>query len=79
MGRAVVSQESLVLNTLHRLLRGVACEVPQARGYPLSHWSASDLRPEILKGGIVEGISVRQVGRFLKRSAAQAASEPLLA
>jgi len=57
----------------------VACEEPRVSGYPLSHWSASDLRREILKRGIVEAISVRQVGRFLKRGPNQAASEPLLA
>ncbi len=57
----------------------VGCEAPQASGYPVSHWSASDLRREILKRGLVEDISVRQVGRFLKSGAAKASSEPLLA
>jgi transposase len=46
------------------LIIALACEVPQASGYPVSHWSASDLRREIKKRGIVAEISVRQVGRF---------------
>ncbi len=57
----------------------LACELPQASGYAVSHWSASDLRREILKRRIVESISVRQVGRFLKRGPTQTASEPVLA
>lgn len=57
----------------------LACEEPAASGYPVSHWSASDLRREVLKRGLVEAISVRQVGRFLKRGSNQAAPKPLLA
>lgn len=45
----------------------VACKLPSELGVPVSHWSASDLRRQVLKQGIVEEISVRQVGRFLKR------------
>jgi putative transposase len=45
----------------------VACKLPKELGVPVSHWSASDLRRQVLKEGIVEEISVRQVGRFLKR------------
>jgi putative transposase len=57
----------------------LACEPPSASGYPLTHWSASDLRREILKRRLVPDISVRQVGRFLKRGATQTTSEPVLA
>jgi putative transposase len=45
----------------------VSCEPPEACGYPISHWTPSDLRLEVIKRGIVQDISVRQIGRFLKR------------
>ena len=44
----------------------IACEDPQARGYPVSHWTPHEVAAEAVKRGIVESISVRQVGRFLK-------------
>jgi len=44
----------------------IACESPEASGYPISHWSAKEIRLEAIKRGIVEDISERQVGRFLK-------------
>jgi transposase len=45
----------------------LACEVPEASGYPVSHWTPSEVAQEAIKRGIVERISERQVGRFLKR------------
>jgi len=45
----------------------LACEVPEASGYPVSHWTPAEVAQEAIKRGIVEGISERQVGRFLKR------------
>ena len=57
----------------------VGCEEPKASGYPVSHWTPGDLRREVIKRQIVETISARQVGRFLKRSQPQAASVALLA
>jgi len=45
----------------------IACEDPEASGYPISHWTAKDVAQESLKRGIVARISQRQVGRFLKR------------
>ena len=45
----------------------IACEDPQVSGYPVSHWTPHEVAAEALKRGIVESISVRQVGRFLKR------------
>lgn len=56
-----------------------ACEVPEASGLPLSHWSARDLAREAVKRGLVPAISPRSVGRFLKRIGPQAASRPALA
>jgi putative transposase len=57
----------------------VACEEPQASGLPITHWTPQDLADEVVKRGIVERISARSAGRFLKRGRSQAASEPLLA
>ena len=45
----------------------VACEDPQTSGYPLSLWTPKEVAQEVVKRGIVNRISVRQVGRFLKR------------
>ena len=45
----------------------VACEDPQTSGYPISHWTPKEVAQEVVKRGIVNCISIRQVGRFLKR------------
>ena len=57
----------------------VACEDPEASGRPVTHWTPPELADEVVKRGIVESISPRQVGRFLKIGRTPAASEPLLA
>ncbi len=57
----------------------LACEKPQASQRPVSHWSARELADEAIKRGIVEKISPRSVGRFLKGSNFTATSPPLLA
>jgi len=58
----------------------VACEPPDGDSQrPISHWTARELRDEVVRREIVENISVRQVGRFFKRSRLQAALEPVLA
>lgn len=57
----------------------LACEQPEELGLPFSHWSARDLRDEVVKRGIVSSISVRQVGRFFKRCPAQASQSRVLA
>lgn len=56
----------------------VACEDPQECGVPLSQWTPSALRNEVIKRDIVTDISVRQVGRFLKRSRFETSSSALL-
>ncbi|MEM9219068.1 MAG: IS630 family transposase [Cyanobacteria bacterium P01_F01_bin.150] len=43
----------------------LACEAPQASGYPISHWSAREIAIEASKRGIVESISERSVNRLL--------------
>ena len=60
-------------------LIAVACESPEASGRPVSHWTPRELAEEVIKRGIVDRISTRSVGRFLKRSGCKAASVPLLA
>lgn len=45
----------------------LACKKPQDFAIPVSHWSAADLQREVIKQKIIPKISVRQVGRFLKR------------
>jgi DNA-binding NarL/FixJ family response regulator len=46
----------------------MACEDPAKFNLPFSHWTPSLLQAEVIKLGIAEGISVRQIGRFLKRT-----------
>lgn len=57
----------------------IACEKPDDSGYPLSHWTLQALRAEAIKRRIIEQISVRHIGRFLKRSGSATTSSALLA
>lgn len=57
----------------------VACEPPEKCGRPVTHWTPRELADEVKKRAIVESISVRQVGRFLKDGGTEAASQSLLA
>jgi transposase len=57
----------------------LACESPQTSGYPVSHWTPTELAAEAIKRGIVQRISPSSVGRFLKGSYFTASSSPLLA
>ena len=45
----------------------LACERPEESDRPVTHWSQQELADEAMKRGIVEQISQRSVGRFLKR------------
>lgn len=45
----------------------LACERPSKSDRPVTHWSQQELADEAMKRGIVEPISQRSVGRFLKR------------
>jgi putative transposase len=60
-------------------LLAVACEPPEESGRPVTHWTPRELADEVKKRGIVESISPRHVGRFLKYGRTPAASQPLLA
>jgi putative transposase len=44
----------------------VACEDPADSGRPVSHWTPREVAEEVRKRGLVETISTRSVGRFLK-------------
>jgi transposase len=57
----------------------LACEDPMKIGLPFSHWTPGSLQIEVIKIGIVEKISVRQVGRFLKREGFTTAQKSELA
>lgn len=57
----------------------VACEPPENSGRPVTHWTPGELADEVQKRGIVDSISVRQVGRFLKSGRFEAASQSVLA
>lgn len=56
----------------------LACEEPGASSRPISQWSQREIADEIIKRGIVETISPRQAGRFLKRGRSQATPDSLL-
>jgi putative transposase len=57
----------------------LACTPPPDSQRPTTHWTPRELADEAVKRKLVSSISPRTVGRFLKASAAQTASEPLLA
>ena len=57
----------------------LACELPASSSRPISQWSPGELVQEAVKRGIVEQISPRSVGRFLKRGRPTTASQSLLA
>jgi len=44
----------------------LACEPPADSGRPITAWTARELADEAVQRGIVESISARSVGRFLK-------------
>jgi putative transposase len=46
----------------------LACENPEDSKRPISHWSQRELADEVLKRNLIDSISPRSVGRFLKRS-----------
>ncbi len=56
----------------------LACEKLPESERPVSHWTATELAQEAVKRSIVEKISARSVGRFLKRSDFTTTSSSLL-
>jgi putative transposase len=57
----------------------VACEDPHESGRPISHWTPRELAEEVVKRKIVDEISPRTVGRFLKSGRPEAAFDAVLA
>ncbi len=57
----------------------VACESPVESKRPISHWTPRELADEAMRRKIVERISSRSVGRFLKSSGFTTASSRVLA
>lgn len=57
----------------------MACEEPSQSGRPVSHWTSKDLAEEAVNRGIVDRISPRSVGRFLKRGYPTTSPSSLLA
>lgn len=47
----------------------VACEKPELSGRPITHWTHSELRDEVIHRGIVNDISVSRIGHFLREAA----------
>jgi hypothetical protein len=45
--------------------KAVACELPATRGVPLSRWSLTELREELLSSGLVGDVSVTTLWRWL--------------
>jgi putative transposase len=72
-GPATFSPEQIVQ------IVALACEPPSKSDRPISHWTHAELADEVKKRRIVEAISPRSVGRFLKGSGPPASQEPLLA
>jgi len=56
----------------------LACEEPSKFDLPFSHWTPRLLQIEAVKLGIVDSISVRQVGRFLKGAGLTTAPKQML-
>ena len=57
----------------------VACENPAEAGRPISQWTPREVADEVIQRGIVETISTRSVGRFLKSGGFTASSGGVLA
>lgn len=60
-------------------IMALACQDPETTGRPTSHWTPTELAEEARKQGIVETISPRTVGRFLKGSGSAAPRGAVLA
>jgi putative transposase len=57
----------------------VACQPPEEVDCPVTHWTPKELANEVVKQEIVESISVRHIGRFLKGVELKTASNQILA
>ena len=48
-------------------IEALACEKPEERGRPITHWTAREIADELKKRKIVKEISPRHAARLLKR------------
>jgi hypothetical protein len=82
---AISSRQKNILEQIARRttnpyrLVAIACEDPGQSERPVTHWTRKELADEAVKRGIVEQISPRSVGRFLKRGYLTTPSQSLLA
>ena len=53
------------------LIMAVACEPPEQSGRPIDRWTHRELADEVIARGIVESISISQVGRYLAQAELQ--------
>jgi putative transposase len=60
-------------------IMAIACEAPETCGRPITHWTARELAEEAIARGVVDAISPRHVGRFLKSGGVETAPQPVLA
>jgi transposase len=60
-------------------LVALSCEPPGASERPITHWTHAELADEAIKRDIVESISPRSVGRFLKGRDPETAFDAILA
>ncbi|MGF1602143.1 MAG: transposase [Thermosynechococcaceae cyanobacterium] len=67
--------------TLEQIVQiiAIACELPGTSNRPISHWTPAEVANEAIKRGIVEQISTRTVGRFLKGRCFTTSSGSILA
>ena len=56
----------------------VAVQAPEEYGCPVTHWTPNELRQVVIKEGIVDTISTRHIGRFLKGVRLETASVAVL-
>ena len=57
----------------------ISLSEPEESGRPITSWTDRELADEAIKQQIVENISPRSVGRFLKSGGFKTASQPILA
>ena len=57
----------------------VACQPPEEVGCPVTHWTPKELANKVIEQDIVESISPRHIGRFLKGVGLKTVSDTVLA
>ncbi|WP_286019190.1 hypothetical protein, partial [Candidatus Venteria ishoeyi] len=48
-------------------IMAICCRPPREYGYPITHWTGTELAKEVIKQGIIETISVSHLNDFLKK------------